>query len=44
LHVVTVEPFAPLSRGEAEEVRGEALALLAFAEPDKGDQHEVRGV
>ncbi|MBN6054969.1 AlkZ family DNA glycosylase [Nonomuraea sp. RK-328] len=40
--VVTVEPFAPLTPGQMEEVRTEALALLAFAEPAKADRHEVR--
>ncbi|WP_328808628.1 winged helix DNA-binding domain-containing protein [Nonomuraea montanisoli] len=42
--VVTVEPFAPLTPGQVEEVRAEALALLAFAEPAKADRHEVRGI
>lgn len=43
-HVVSVEPFAPLTPGQVEEVRAEALALLAFAEPGKSAVHEVRGI
>lgn len=42
--VVTIEPFEPLTPGQAEEARAEALALLAFAEPGKVDRHEVRGI
>ncbi|MFI7443002.1 winged helix DNA-binding domain-containing protein [Nonomuraea indica] len=43
-HVVTVEPFAPLTAGQVEEVRAEALTLLAFAEPGRSAVHEVRVV
>ncbi|WP_336206970.1 winged helix DNA-binding domain-containing protein [Nonomuraea sp. LPB2021202275-12-8] len=40
--VVTVEMFAPVTAGQAEEIRAEAAALLAFAEP--GKVHDIRGI
>jgi hypothetical protein len=34
--------FAPVTAGQAEEIRAEAAALLAFAEPGKA--HDIRGI
>ncbi len=40
--VLTVDMFAPPTAGQAEEIRTEAAALLAFAEP--GKTHDLRGI
>ncbi|GGP09578.1 winged helix DNA-binding domain-containing protein [Nonomuraea glycinis] len=40
--VLTVDMFAPVTAGQAEEIRAEAAALLAFAEPGKA--HDIRGI
>ncbi|WP_308126120.1 winged helix DNA-binding domain-containing protein [Nonomuraea ceibae] len=40
--VVSVELFAPVTGAQAEEIRAEAAALLAFAAP--GSAHDIRGV
>ncbi|WP_342668942.1 winged helix DNA-binding domain-containing protein [Amycolatopsis taiwanensis] len=40
--VVTIEPFAPFTDTQAEQVHAEAAELLEFAEPGKA--HQIRGV
>ncbi|MGN9786106.1 winged helix DNA-binding domain-containing protein [Nonomuraea sp. ZG12] len=40
--VLTVDMFAPVTAGQAEEIQAEAAALLAFAEPGKA--HDIRGI
>ncbi|MFI6317133.1 winged helix DNA-binding domain-containing protein [Nonomuraea sp. NPDC050556] len=39
---LTLEPFAPLTSAQREEVGAEAVALMEFAEP--GKSHDIRGI